>query len=202
MGFHSKSALSRGTALTMVRNLDKGGAVREKGRLRLVKNAFKTRMIKLGVKNLSFVSIPWGDLSTAYYSTGIPNIVLYMSASPKSIQYMRRLDKIRFALGWGFVQSILKSIVNRKVKGPTKKMQTEVRTWIWGEVKDDAGNRFTAQLETPEGYTLTALASVEIVARICGGDVAAGFHTPSKAFGYQFVNTLPGVDQFKNVSLE
>lgn len=202
MGFHSKSAISRGTALTMVRNLDKGGAVRENGRLRLVKNAFKTRKITLAGKNLSFVSIPWGDLSTAYFSTGIPNIVLYMSAAPKSIQKMKRLDKIRFALGWSFVQSILKSLVNKKVKGPTKKMQEEARTWVWGEVKDESGNQFTAVLETPEGYTLTALASVEIVARVCAGAVPVGFQTPSKAFGYQFVNSLPGVDHFKNISLE
>jgi hypothetical protein len=34
-------------------------------------------------------AIPWGDISTAYRSTGIPDIVVYMAASPRMLSSMR-----------------------------------------------------------------------------------------------------------------
>ena len=35
-------------------------------------------------------TIPWGDVSTAYHTTGIPNIRVYFAASPRAIRDLRR----------------------------------------------------------------------------------------------------------------
>ena len=33
----------------------------------------------------SAMSVPWGDVSTAFYTTGIPNIEVFVPAFPKMI---------------------------------------------------------------------------------------------------------------------
>ena len=45
----------------------------------------------------------------------------------------------------------------------------------------------------PEGYTLTAITSVEIVRKVLAGDAPAGFQTPSLAYGPDWILDLDGV---------
>ena len=50
--------------------------------------------------------------------------------------------------------------------------------------------RFAAerkQQATPEGYTLTALTSLEIAKRALAGEVEKGFSTPAKLLGPDFI---------------
>src|SRR4051812_14952024 len=69
--------ISRGTATTMVENINRGGLIRRGGKLQSVPAAWKTREIDFGRGPRSATTIPWGDVATAFYSTGIPNIVVY-----------------------------------------------------------------------------------------------------------------------------
>ena len=43
--------------------------------------AWRTRKVDFGRGPRTVVSIPWGDVSTAYHSTGIPNIEVYTTAT-------------------------------------------------------------------------------------------------------------------------
>mgnify|MGYP003524794418 CR=1 FL=1 len=51
----------------------------------------------------------------------------------------------------------------------------------------DGKQTVRAKLKTPEAYHLTALTSIEIMKHILDGDYKAGFQTPSKAFGADFI---------------
>jgi short subunit dehydrogenase-like uncharacterized protein len=64
---------------------------------------------------------------------------------------------------------------------------------LWGEVTDAAGGRASARMNTPEGYTLTVLTSLAIVERVLRGQAPAGFQTPSRAYGADFVLGIEGV---------
>ena len=64
---------------------------------------------------------------------------------------------------------------------------------VWGRVEDDDGNHVESRLQTPEGYTLTALSSLAIVRKVLAGQVRPGFQTPSSAFGPDLVMEIPGV---------
>ena len=187
MGFKGGSKLSRGTALTMTESLHKGGAIRKDGKIISVPNAYKSRNWEIDSKSVSFVSIPWGDVSTSYHSTGIGDIVLYMAAPPKLIHRMKKMDKFRWFLGLKLVQSFMKSRVRKKVKGPDDNHRSTTRSIIWGEVSNDKGETVQAMLNVPEGYTLTALTSVTSAERILKGELEPGFYTPSKAFGSDFI---------------
>ena len=80
LAFRAIGRPSHGTATTMVENLGRGGYIRRDGRLTPVPPAWKTRRIVLGRGPVETMTIPWGDVSTAWYSTGIPNIEVFMAA--------------------------------------------------------------------------------------------------------------------------
>ena len=57
----------------------------------------------------------------------------------------------------------------------------------------DGKETVRAKLKTPEAYYLTALTSVEIMKHILDGDYKAGFQTPSKVYGADFILQFAGV---------
>ena len=138
------------------------------------------------------VSIPWGDIATAYRSTGIPDITAYTSF-PKS--QVRLLQLVRFAaplLGTKPGRVVLEAALRRVPEGPSDSARRSSESRFWAEVQDGEGRRVAARLRTPEGYTLTAMTAVECARRVLAGEVAPGFHTPGTAFGPDFILQFEG----------
>lgn len=184
---------SRGTATTMVENLHKGGMIRKHGKLTPVASAWKTRETDFGYGPVFTMTIPWGDVSSAYYSTGIGNIEVYMSVPSE----LKRLAVFSRYFGWLLasrpVQGLLKKKIQAGPAGPTEKQRAGGRSLLWGEVADDAGNVARARMETPDGYTLTASTALSIALKAARGDARPGFMTPSKAYGADLILEFDGV---------
>jgi short subunit dehydrogenase-like uncharacterized protein len=182
---------SAGTLKTMIESLPKGGLVRQRGQLVKVPAAWKTMDVPFPDKKRLAMTIPWGDLATAFRSTGIPDIEVYMAVPPSAVANARRFGKLAPVLGLPFVQSFLKRRVERNVKGPTEEERGRERSFLWGRAMK--GERsVTGTLETLEGYALTAETSVAIAKRVLEGSVAPGVHTPSQGFGSRFIETIGG----------
>jgi len=196
LAFASDGAtISRGTQKTMIESLPHAGAIRRDGKIVPVPIAWDAREIDFGGRlgKRQAMTIPWGDVSTAWHSTGIPNIRVYTAMSPAQIRRLRRFAPFLPLAGWKPLKRFLLRRVERKVTGPSEEIRQTARMYLWGEARNAAGERVTATLETPEGYQLTAVSSVECARRAAAGEVPAGAWTPSKAFGVHFVDTLPGV---------
>ncbi len=193
LGFQSLSRPSRGTATTIVENFHRGGLVRRDSVLTNVPAAWKTREIDFGTGPVKAMTIPWGDLSTAYYSTGIPNIEVYMAAPLGTRLAARASRYLSWVLGSSFVQGRLKRRIRAGPPGPTDEERARGKTFLWGEAIDDAGQRVVSRLRGPEGYALTVLAALAVVERVAAGGAPPGFLTPSMAFGPDFVLGLEGV---------
>jgi len=181
---------SAGTMKTMVEGAHKGGLVRAGGKLVAVPSAWKTMEVPLPEPRLA-MTIPWGDLSTAYRSTGIPDIEVYMAVPPSAVGNARRMRRFAPVIGLPFVQAFLMKRIEKNVKGPTPEDRERQRSFLWGRVTK-GGRSLTGTLETLEGYTLTAETSVAIAKRVLAGEVAPGVHTPSQAFGSRFIETIRG----------
>jgi short subunit dehydrogenase-like uncharacterized protein len=192
LAFAGGSRFSRGTAKTMLEGAPRGGAIREDGRIRRVRTAWKTREVPFRDRQRLAVTIPWGDVATAYRSTGIPNIAVYLAASPRMLKSMRRARWIAPLVRLGPVRRWLERRIDRRVRGPDEATRQKTRVQVWGRVASDSGRAFEATLETPEGYQFTAMAAVECARRVAGGVVLPGATTPSLAFGPRFVTELPG----------
>lgn len=190
LAFDGGSRLSPGTAKTMVEGLALGTYGRRNGKL--VRTGVLTREIDFGRGPRSAMSISWGDISTAYHSTGIPDITVYIPASPKRIRSAKRAAWIRPLLRLGPVQAYLKSKVDRRVRGPSDAQRADDSTRVWGEVRNAAGERCVARLETANGYTVTQLAPVAIIEHLTRADAPSGSLTPSMLMGKDFASALPG----------
>jgi short subunit dehydrogenase-like uncharacterized protein len=195
LGFHALGGLSRGTATTMAENLHRGGAVRRGGKLVPVPAAWQTRTIDFGRGRTSAMTIPWGDVSTAFRSTGIPNIEVYMAASRGQVLAARASRYFGWLLGSRPVQRWLKRRIQARPPGPTEEQRARGRSYLWGEACDDSGARAVSRIQGPEGYTLTALTALTVVARVLAGAAPPGFQTPSLAYGPDFVLEVPGIER-------
>lgn len=191
LAFTAGGAVSPGTAKTLLEVMPGGGRVRIDGEIRRVPIDWKQRAIRFpsGVKQA--VSIPWGDVASAYYSTGIGNIETYVAASPALMRQSRWLRRLAWLLQIGVVRRFARWWIGWSVSGPSDEERASARVEIWGQVSDDAGNAVEAALETPDGYRFTVSSALAAVERVLAGEVPAGFSTPSKAFGNDFVLTLP-----------
>jgi short subunit dehydrogenase-like uncharacterized protein len=193
LAIYGMGRISRGTATTMIENINRGGLIRRNGKLESVPAAWKTREIDFGRRTVTATTIPWGDVATAFYSTDIPNIVVY-AAIPSSL---RRMMKLSRAFGWLLgskpVQNFLKKRIKGQPPGPDETERERGKSFIWGEVKDETGKRAVSRLQGPEGYKLTALTSLGIMQHVLAGNVSSGFQTPSKAYGADLILEVEGV---------
>ena len=192
LGFDNASPVSRGTARTMVEGLGQGGAVRRDGAISRVPLGYRNRRIDFGAGEKLAMTIPWGDVSTAYRTTGIGNIEVYIPISPRRLARLRQLNYLRWALQLGVIQKFMKSRVDAGIPGPDAALRERTPTYIWGEARAADGSVRTARIVTANGYTVTVYASLGMVARLLAGGVAAGSVTPAKVLGARFVETLPG----------
>lgn len=186
--------VSHGTATTMVENLDGGGLVRQEGRLTPVPSAWKTREIDFGNGAMTATTtIPWGDVATAFYSTGIPNIEVY-AALPQTVRWMMVASRgFRWLLAAAPVKNFLKRRIKAQPRGPSESERAHGASFVWGEAEDVEGRKCVSRLSGPEGYTLTALTALACVARVLDGQAPAGFQTPSLAYGADFILKIEGV---------
>ncbi|WP_254545780.1 saccharopine dehydrogenase family protein [Halomarina pelagica] len=186
---------SPGTLKSIVEGLSRPGAVREGGEVRTVPAAWKTRRIDFGEGPKPAVTVPWGDVSTAYYATGIPNVEVYATVPPFAVGGIRWTGMLAPMLGMKPVQCTLKRLVDATVSGPTAAERSRSVARVWGEVEDDEGERVAARLRTPDTYDLTARTAVESARHALDGDVSPGFQTPASAFGPDFVLGFEGVER-------
>jgi len=192
LGFDSRSAMSRGTAATSVETLGHGSRVREEGLIRRVPFGSRTRRIDFGAGERLATAIPWGDVSTSYRTTGIPNIEVYVPVSPRALASIRRLGNFGWLLRSAPAQAFLKWRIRKGAPGPSAAEREKTPVYVWGEARNAAGRTVTARVCVPNGYTVTTDASIAIARRLLEGAATPGFTTPAQLMGADFVTRLPG----------
>lgn len=185
------AGVSHGTQATMLLGAGAGGTVRRNGTLIPVPTAWKTRAIDFGTGPRLAVTIPWGDVSTAFYSTGIPNIEVFMAVPPSAAALMKASRYLGRVLSSRSVQAFLHRRI--PVGGPDATQRAQGRMQLYGEATDATGQQVVTRLIGPEGYTLTVLAALHITEKVLRGDWQPGFQTPAKCYGAGLVLELPGV---------
>lgn len=192
--FNEGGSLSHGTAQTALEGMGGGGKVRRNGRIETVPNAHKTLTIDFGTgQQIPCTSIPWGDVSTAYYTTGIPNIEAFIGSSAGQIRLAKLGNYLSWLLRIRAVQSFLRRQVSRRVTGPDEIMRQRAHTHVWGKVWNTQGQSVVARLHGPEGYTLTALTALTITQKVLNGNWKAGYQTPAGLYGADLILEIAGL---------
>lgn len=184
--------LSHGTASTMVENLGEGSAARVDGKIQKVAVGHLSKKINFGEVQHYAMTIPWGDVSTAYTSTKIPNIVVYTGV-PKRITKMVKFQSLfNPILKTNLVKKIAQNWIDKNLYGPSEKENQTGKSLLWGKVWDKDGNEFSARLKCKEGYLVTALTSVNICTKILNNQFKSGYQTPASAYGHGLILEIEG----------
>jgi short subunit dehydrogenase-like uncharacterized protein len=185
---------SQGTLRTAIRQISKPVLCRRKGKIIALQDQ-STRWIDFGSGNEPCVPLSWGDVSTAFYSTGIENITVYF----RRTKLLRSADIAGKLLGpllrSSFGQRQLAAVVRMFPEGPGPIERSNQESTVWAEAVSASGEFFRASLVTPDAYDFAANSALEIASRISRIEIPLGLVTPFQAFGADFVLGLRGTSR-------
>ncbi|MFB6308463.1 MAG: trans-acting enoyl reductase family protein, partial [Haloarculaceae archaeon] len=197
LAFEAEIGVSPGTAKTVVKGLDLGGSVRRDGVIERVPPAHETRTVDFDwdVGERTVAAIPWGDVATAHYTTGVPNVTTYMSMPPSAVRWQRIAGHLSPLLGLGPVKSVLTWLVDRTVEGPDAEDRAEGDSYVWAEATTPDGERAVSRLRCPHTYTTTVLTALAVTERVLDGDAPAGYQTPAGVYGPDLILDIEGTER-------
>ena len=195
LGFEAHTSVSGGTLASALEHAGSGGIARRDGRIESVPLAADSRTVDFGTGPRNAVTIPWGDVSTAYYTTGIPNIDVYIALPAHLEPFVRGFNYAGGLLSLDPVREGVQTLARTFVSGPSKRTREREQVFVWGEART-AEKTVTTRLVTPETYALTVDAATSAAARLDNPDAPTGYHTPASAFDPNFVLELDGVEGF------
>jgi short subunit dehydrogenase-like uncharacterized protein len=192
IGISGSGRLSRGTMTTALEKSGAGGQVRRGGRIVSVPAAWRTREIDFGDGLMTAVTIPWGDVATAFHSTGIGDIETYAAVPAGTRSALKASRWLGGILRNNAVQKWLRRRIRNGPAGPSARELAHGRTRVWARAENDEGVAFESVIVGPNGYRLTAHAALRAARNALGGNAPTGFKTPSRAYGADFVLEIPG----------
>ncbi len=196
LGFEtSDRAMSPGTAKTLVEGLGKSGKIRREGRITDLPIGQGSRHIDFGRGAKLAIPIPWGDVASAFYTTGIANITVFTPIPSASLAIARLMNGFGVILRSPRVQNWLVKMIEKNVKGPDASTRDTSPTWVWGEARDIHGQSREIRIVTLNGYSFTIHSSLAIVDYLMSNDPPPGCWTPALLMGENFILSLPGTSK-------
>lgn len=184
------SGMSHGTASTLVRSLGTGSLVRRNGKIVPGRAAEPQVMANFGTGPRPAFGIPWGDVATAWYTTGIPNISTCVALPKRAARMLRWSNALGWLLRNAWVRRIAQNRVDKAPAGPDAESRAKGKSQVWGRVRNAAGKEVQMHVTTPEGYTLTAMATLYIAERVIAGHWKPGFQTPASCYGADLLEKI------------
>lgn len=186
------AVLSRGSTRTLAESIGQGTIVRRNGSLVELESAPRG-FCDFGNGPSPVIGVSLGDVVTAWRSAQIPNINIFFESSPAFEQMLATPRFIRRLLSTKAGQWYLNRQIDKAPIGPSAQQRSTLKTTVVGEAMDAAGNNVRSRIVTPEGYSLTATTSIEIVRRVLEGRFSAGYQTPATMYGADFITNISGV---------
>lgn len=184
-----------GSAKTLVEHAGYGVKVRRGGLIATIVPGAVTRWFDFGAGPQRSMNISWGDVASAYYTTGIPNIDVYYEATPALQGMLLASRYAAWMLRTGAWQASLKAYMELLPEGPTDEQRAASQMVIVAEARDGRGRRASSRLRTPEAYTFTGTTAAAVARNVLRGDFEIGFQTPGRVYGADFVLTFADVSR-------
>ena len=187
------AGLPPGTAKTAVELLPYGNRIRRNGQLIIPAEKMKSKYIDFGKGEVKATRLTWGDIFTAFHTTGIQNIEVYSVFSKSVVRLLKFMNLFNKVLIFPPVHNLLKKF---RIKGSTKDERQQTKTSVWGELSDDVGNTIQCRMHGPEaGVEWTSDVALLSTKKVLEGKFKPGYQTPATAFGSDFVLDCEGVSR-------
>jgi short subunit dehydrogenase-like uncharacterized protein len=195
IGISGLELVSRGSARTVITTIDKPVLARRAGRLEKFLPASIERSFDFGRGPSKSLAVTWGDVASAFFSTGVGDVTSYFEATP-AVRFHNTVSRI-----WGWAvpytpwQPFLNAMAGFIPDGPSPRMRAVRRAVVVVEAETDGRVMARSRLSTPEAYTFTAVTSIGVARRVLDGDVQPGFQTAARVYGPDLVLGFPGVQR-------
>lgn len=196
LGFDTDTGLSRGTLKTVVEGMSSGCMVREQGQIVEKPLGFRKRRIDFGRGSRWAMTIPWGDVSTAWHTTAIPDIDTWIPMPRAVIEFSRITNILRPILSIRALQLLLKRLLDRFVVGPDDEARLSTPTFVWGQASNAAGKQVSVRIRTANIYTVTVAGALMLVQHLLKPGHTGGSFTPAALMGAELIEALPGSGKF------
>lgn len=179
--------MSRGTKKSMTESLGYGGIMRKDNELVPFTLGKDVLDLDFGKFTAKTTRIQWGDISTAWRSTGIPTIEVFAGADEKTIKNLRTSNYLSWLLRKRWLKDFILSRIDKGKSGPSQHDLHNGRCYLRGTVWDAAGNIHTSFFNGPNAYLLTAKTAVLIAEKVMTGKFDPGYKTPAMQYGADLV---------------
>jgi short subunit dehydrogenase-like uncharacterized protein len=193
LGFDKSQPASRGSLKTTVEMSGQGVLLRRDGQLVRVAPGSIARCFDYGHGPQISLVVSLGDVSSAFFSTGIPNIETYLRAT------LPVWGAIAMDQYWGWLLStppwkaFLRAQIDYLVPEVPPNRGAAGWATIVAEAEDGCGRCVRSRMHTGDAYWFSALSAVAIVEKILAGELKSGFQTPSSVYGADFALSFDGV---------
>jgi short subunit dehydrogenase-like uncharacterized protein len=185
--------ISPGSTKTMIESYPMGILGRRRGKL-----------VPINVRNLRrrqpfmdgeypILPVAFGDLTTAYKTTHIPNITTYTALDePAANLYSLTEPVLRRLYGIKFIRGIAEKWVEKVTSKEEHGLRQRKASQVWAMARNAEKHETQAWMKTIDSYSFTAKAAVRSVEKLFS-DRIVGVLTPAQAFGANFVLEIPGI---------
>jgi short subunit dehydrogenase-like uncharacterized protein len=167
IAFQVADTMSRGSAATVGEMRSVGLLVRADGIIVAKLDAAPERF-DFGAGPVDSVPVSFGDMVTAWKSTGIPNISMFANMK----------------------KNVLPAGVAAVAEGPSLEERTANPASFVVEVTGIDGTVVRARMDTVNGYTYTPMVAIEALRLLAAGQAKFGFQTPATVFGAGFAASI------------
>jgi short subunit dehydrogenase-like uncharacterized protein len=192
-GVSGLSLASRGSLKTLTGGAGRAVDVRRGGAIVGVPPGSLVRDFDYGAGPRASVALSFGDVATACYTTGAEDVAVYCEAVPMLRLLLAANRHLGWLLGTPAGKMWLDTHVDMLPPGPSAAERASRRAVVVAEAEDGAGRRARARISTPEAYGFSCTTALAIVERVLAGDLDAGFQTPARVYGADFVMRFEGV---------
>jgi short subunit dehydrogenase-like uncharacterized protein len=193
LGWDKSQTTSRGSLKTTIELIGQGVLLRREGQLVRVAPGSLAYEFDYGHGPQSSVAVSLGDVSSAFFSTGIPNVETYMRAT------LPVWGAVTASQYWGWLLSVppwrefLQAQTDWLAPGPSHQERGAGWATLVAEAKDVSGRCARSRLYSGDVYSFTALSAVNVAERTLVGELKPGFQTPSRVYGPDFALSFDGV---------
>jgi short subunit dehydrogenase-like uncharacterized protein len=195
LGFGPSQSVSRGSLKTAVELSAQGVMVRRQAKLVRVAPGSLAHHFDYGHGPQLSLAVSSGDLASAYFSTGIPDIETYISATLPVYCAITANQYWGWLLSMPAWQTLLKAQTDWLVPNPSPNMRNAGWNTLVAEATDAGGRCVRSRLRTGDAYSFTAMSAVGIAVKCLAGEWKPGFQTPSRMYGADFALSFDAVSR-------
>lgn len=184
---------SRGSVRTMAEGAGMPVRLRRNGVITTVPPGALRRRFDYGRGSGWSSAVSWGDVATAYHTTGIPDTDVFFEETPTFRLMLATGRTFGQLLQVPIAQAWMKAYAQFYPEGPTATDRAAHTCVIVAEASTPSGRTVVSRLHTPEAYSTSAQTATVIAQRALTGDIESGFQTPARVYGADFILQFEGV---------